>query len=89
MRIEIDIRRDHGQDVRPVLEKVFKLHRGDYLWITLDKYRLIKPLAVALWRETLRIVGLKEDVLKRLKEDASISREMPEMREKRREDKDV
>jgi hypothetical protein len=64
----------YGRHITEILDNVFNIHRHGVFSITLDEYRLLKPFAVKLFREVLRIVGLREDTLKILRKAAMVCR---------------
>ena len=66
----------YGERALDVLNKSIELIRQDRWSVALDEYRLLKPFAVTLFRECLRIVdsGKNGDMLKELKDSARSAR---------------
>ncbi|MDO9349614.1 MAG: nucleotidyltransferase domain-containing protein [Deltaproteobacteria bacterium] len=66
----------YGKKTSDVLNKCIELLRQDRWGVTVGEYRLLKPFAVTLFRECLRIVdsGKNGDMLKELKDSARSAR---------------
>ncbi|MBS3918888.1 MAG: nucleotidyltransferase domain-containing protein [Deltaproteobacteria bacterium] len=66
----------YGQKTSDVLNKCIELLRQDRWGVTVEEYRLLKPFAVKLFRECLRIVDLRNngDMLKELRDSARAAR---------------
>lgn len=66
----------YGKQGIDVLDKCVELLRKDRWRVTVEEYRLLKPFAVKLFRECLRIVdsGKNGDMLKELKDSARSAR---------------
>ena len=66
----------YGEKTLDALNKSVELIRGDRWGVTLDEYRLLKPFAVKLFVECLRIVDARKnrDILKELRDSARAAR---------------
>lgn len=66
----------YGKKTFDVLNKCIELLRRDRWGVTIEEYRLLKPFAVKLFRECLRIVDLRNnrDMLKELMDSARAAR---------------
>lgn len=66
----------YGKKAVEILNKSIELIREERCGVTLDEYRLLKPFAVKLFRECLRIVDLRNnrDVIKELRDSARAAR---------------
>jgi len=66
----------YGEETPEVLNKSIELIRQDRWGVTVEEYRLLKPFAVKLFRECLRIVDSRnnEDMLKELRDSARAGR---------------
>ena len=66
----------YGKKAVDALNKCIELVRQDRWVVTVEEYRLLKPFAVKLFRECLRIVDLRNnrDVIKELRDSARAAR---------------
>jgi predicted nucleotidyltransferase len=66
----------YGKKTSDVLNKCIELLRQDRWGVTVEEYRLLKPFAVKLFRECLRVVDLRNnrDMLKELRDSARAAR---------------
>ncbi len=66
----------YGKKTFDVLNKCIELLRQDRWRVTVEEYRLLKPFAVKIFRECLRIVDLRNnrDMLKELRDSARAAR---------------
>lgn len=66
----------YGKKTFDVLNKCIEILRQERWYITVEEYRLLKPFAVKLFRECLRIVDLRNngDMLKELRDSARAAR---------------
>jgi hypothetical protein len=64
----------YGEDISEPLRKVVEMMREENGAIYYSDYKLLKPVAVKLFREILSVVGLKQDVLRILKNAARLIR---------------
>lgn len=66
----------YGKKMLNALNKSIELIRQDRWGVTIDEYRLLKPFAVKLFRECLKVVDVRknEGVIKELKDSARAAR---------------